>query len=71
MKIIKDYIEKDYRIIEYENGAIVKEPLSNGTIEEKPIVIPPSPLEVLRKENEELRVKVTNLELAMSNIMGV
>lgn len=56
MKVIEERIEDNYRIIIYDNGTIVRELISNGVAEERPLVIPPSPLEVLKKENLELKL---------------
>ena len=60
----RDYIDGDYRIIEYENGTIIKQLISQGNPDEEQITIPPSPL-------EEIKQQVADFNIAMANLMGV
>lgn len=67
--VSKDYIEGEYRIIEYENGAIVKQLVSQGNTTEEQIIIPPSPLELLKQENAELKAQQALMQQALDDLL--
>ena len=79
LKILREYIEDDKRIIEYtKDGETVShriiEDISQSSNEDVEITIPKSPVEQLRKENEELKNQVSALgdtvDMLMQMTMG-
>lgn len=71
MKVIEERIEDNYRIIIYDNGTIIRELISEGKAEETPIIIPPSPLEILRKENNDLKQRLELSEKAIAELTAM
>ncbi|MEW8955624.1 hypothetical protein [Clostridium sp.] len=72
MNIVKEeLIEEDdiqFIIVTYDNGTVVKYLASNGSIEEKPIVMPPSPLEILKDENKKLKEELEKQNKAIAEL---
>ena len=79
IKLLREYIEDNKRIIEYtRDGETVShriiEDMRQSSNEDVEITIPKSPIEQLRKENEELKNQVSALgdtvDVLMQMTMG-
>lgn len=77
IKLLREYIEDDKRIIEYtKDGETVShrvtESLDSGSNEDEEIVIPKSPIEELKEENEKLKQEVNSLSAVnKANILAL
>lgn len=70
MDIKNQYIDGEFLITEYENGAIVKILASQTTAEQIP-ELPKNPLITLQEENTQLKDRVLSLENTILLMQGV